>query len=86
MEFKEFRNPEEKDYDIKSYDEIISNDEIAISNEEKIFLDLWLELGCPEVYELEPFGISEEEIIKPTKQTIQKLKNYACSLNKGKNK
>ena len=71
---------------IKSYDEIISNDEIAISNHEKIFLDLWLELGCPEDYELEPFGISEKEIAKPNKETIQKLKNYACSLNKGKNK
>ena len=80
MEFKEFENPEEKDYDIKSNNQIIkniSNDEIEISKSQKEFLDLWIDLGMPEIYELEPFGINEKEFENPTKQTLIKLKMYA---------
>lgn len=77
MEFKEFTNPEESDYDLKSLVENISNDEIEVSDIQRQFYELLIDLGMPEIDELIPFGITEKEYNCPTKQTLIKLKKYA---------
>ena len=41
---------------------------------------LFFDLGVPESFELEPFGITERELEHTTKETIEKLKRYAESL------
>ena len=75
-EFSEFENPEKKDYDLTSND-----GEIQISKIQHDFLNLWIDLGMPEDYELEPFGITEKELCNPTKQTLAKLREYAKTMN-----
>lgn len=84
MEFKEFTeypNPESADYDIKSSlnnNETNVNDDEKVSNKYlKIYNQLYFFLGCPEDFELAPFGITEDELDHPTKETIKKLRNYA---------
>ena len=89
MEFKEFTeysNPESLDYDIKSG---LRNNEKNINEEKektenkysKIFSELYFFLGCPEDFELASFGFTEDEFDNPTKETIEKLKNYAIKYN-----
>lgn len=83
-EFSEFENPEKKDYDLTSNDGVIKsiNDgEIQISKIQHDFLNLWIDLGMPEDYELEPFGITEKELCNPTKQTLAKLREYEKTMN-----
>ena len=75
-EFSEFENPEKKDYDLTSNDGVIQ-----ISKIQHDFLNLWIDLGMPEDYELEPFGITEKELCNPTKQTLAKLREYAKTMN-----
>ena len=75
-EFVEFTNPEEKDYDITSS---FSKTERAkkTSRENKIsqiFTELLGDLGFPELYELAPYGIADEEYTHPSLDTIKKLK------------
>ena len=79
MEFKEFTNSEEKNYDITSS---FSKTERAKkeSKENKIsqsFTELLGALGFPEVDELSPYGITEEEYMNPSLTTIKKLREYA---------
>ena len=84
MEFKEFSEyskPEESDYDIKSSLQAERHTTETKSNprniRKEVFSRLYVELGCPEYEELEAFGITLQEIDKPTKETFQKLKKYA---------
>lgn len=79
MEFKEFTSPESKDYDVESslnIKEGIYGDEITITPVQQQFIDLWCDLGLPEVDELEPYGITEKEFNNPNMSTIKKLKKY----------
>ena len=78
MEFKEFTNPEEKDYDITSS---FSKTERAkkTSRENKIsqiFTESLGNLGFPELYELAHYGITDEEYTHPSLDTIKKLEEY----------
>ena len=78
MEFKEFTNPEEKDYDITSS---FSKTERAkkTSRENKIsqiFTESLGNLGFPELYELAHYGITDEENTHPSLDTIKKLEEY----------
>ena len=50
----------------------------------KAFDELYFDLGCPEDFELEPFGITLKEFDNPTRETIEKLRKYAESLNEEK--
>lgn len=86
MEFKEFTNPEEKDYDITSS---FSKTERAkkTSRENKIsqiFTESLGNLGFPELYELAHYGITDEEYNHPSLTTIKKLKEYAMDKNNRK--
>lgn len=80
-EFSEFENPESVDYDINSSIKNTTADDRSgyktTSKEEKYFLELYFNLGCPELFELEPFGITEQEFYYPTIETIKKLNKYA---------
>ena len=69
MEFKEFTNPEEKDYDITSS---FSKTERAkkASRENKIS-QIFTEL-----YELAHYDITDEEYTHPSLDTIKKLEEY----------
>ena len=47
-----------------------------------VFDELYCELGLPEAYELESYGISENEFYNPTLDTINKLRDYAKNVEK----
>lgn len=81
--FKEFSNPEEADYDINSvYEEEKPLEEPSKFNKvETAFQELLFELGVPEVYELEPYGITEKEYEYPTLDTLRKLQVYAKEMD-----
>lgn len=89
MEFKEFLSPEEEDYDINI--SLKGEDENSKSNYQKknsnnlvkdAFDRLLCDLGFPEIYELEEYGITEEEYDSPTMDTLNKLRNYASDMEK----
>lgn len=88
MKFKEFSNPEGAGYDIKSSLEeddeknTQSNYQTKRNPIQKAFSELLWDLGFPETYELEPYGITEEEYDNPTIDSLNKLKNYASDLEK----
>ena len=84
MEFKEFTeypNPESSDYDIYSS---FSDEEEETNqyNEEKnkIYYELSALIGILEDDEFnnveELYGITQQEYLNPTKETIAKVKNY----------
>lgn len=62
---------------LKSLVKSISDDEIEVSNIQRQFYELLIDLGLPEVCELALYGITEKEYNCPTKQTLIKLKKYA---------
>lgn len=81
--FKEFSNPEEADYDINTaYEEEKPLEKSRKSSKvETAFQELLFELGVPEVYELEPYGITEKEYEYPTLDTLRKLQEYAKDMD-----
>lgn len=96
MKFREFPNPESADYDIinpesADYDIRMSyreTDDAEVVSQEKrdkvkeAFTQLWFDLGLPELYELEPYGITEAEFYKPSVDTLNKLKRYQMDMEK----
>lgn len=89
MEFKEFSNPEEIDYDINaSLKEEDRNSTLNYRTKssknpvKEAFNELICVLGFPEIYELEPYGITEKEYDNPTIDALKKLRNYAKDMEK----
>lgn len=96
MKFREFPNPESADYDIinpesADYDIRMSyretDDAEVVSQEkrnkiEEAFTELWFDLGLPELYELEPYGITEADFDKPSVDTLNNLKRYQMDMEK----
>ncbi len=78
MEFKEFTNPEEKDYDITSSLDAAerAKRETKVDKIHQDFTELLGDLGFPELYELAPYGITNEEYNHPSLDTIKKLEEY----------
>ena len=76
MEFNEFRNPLEEDYDIKSS---IEEDEYSYNNytddnySEQLMDLIGLFEDVNEEELLEKYGISLQEYLYPNEQTIQKV-------------
>lgn len=90
MEFKEFSNPEEIDYDINaSLKEEDRNSTLNYRTKssknpvKEAFNELICVLGFPEIHELEPYGITEKEYDNPTIDALKKLRNYAKDMEKG---
>lgn len=79
MEFKEFTNPEEKDYDITSSLNAAerAKRKTKVDKIHQDFTELLGDLGFPELYELAPYSITDEEYTHPSLTTIKKLKEYA---------
>lgn len=98
MKFREFPNPESADYDIlplnpedadydirMSYPETYDDEVKPKEKRDKVkeaFTQLWFDLGLPELYELEPYGITEAEFYKPSMDTLNKLKRYQMDMEK----
>lgn len=80
-EFSEFDDPESADYDIisslRENETAKENKHTVLTKEQKMFTELYFDLGAPELFELESFGITESDFEYPTKETIEKLKRYA---------
>ncbi len=76
MEFKEFTNPEEKDYDITSSLDAAerAKREAKVDKIHQDFTELLGDLGFPELYELAPYGITNEEYNHPSLTTIKETK------------
>ena len=83
MKFREFRNPEEKDYDISSSlnDNVSNNQTINPYVEELMNLIGILEDVTEEDLQ-EQYGISEYEYLHPDREVIEKVKAKLSS-NKG---
>lgn len=76
-EFKEYNNPESLDYDLRSK----TNKELAInkdsvSQKEKYVRQIIDMVGFLEDGEWANYGITEEEYISPTKETVEKIKSH----------
>lgn len=86
MEFKEFTNPEEKDYDITSSLDAAerAKREAKVDKIHQDFTELLGDLGFPELYELASYGITKEEYTHPSLTTIKKLEEYAMDKNNRK--
>lgn len=89
MEFKEFSNPEEIDYDINASlkEEDINSTlnyrtKSSKNSEKEAFNELICVLGFPEIHELEQYGITEKEYDNPTIDALKKLRNYAKDMEK----
>lgn len=87
MEFKEFSNPEEIDYDInaslKEEDRNSTLNYRTKSSKNPVkedFNELLCVLGFPEIHELEQYGITEKEYDNPTIDALKKLRNYASDI------
>ena len=73
MEFKEFTNPEEKDYDIKSsLNSYQDNSSVnPYTNQLIDLIGILEDISDEELYE--KYGISTDEYLNPTEETINKV-------------
>ena len=74
MEFKEFTNPEEADYDIKSSQDKSSTPAINPHYDELINI-LGLLEDIDEEQLRDKYGITMAEYLNPTEETIEKVRN-----------
>lgn len=92
MEFKEFSNPEEKDYDINSS---LNNTNYASNSQgiheaNKYYMQLFDLIGILEDFEenelIENYGITMQEYLNPNAETIKKVSEKLNSIQKGRSK
>ena len=77
MEFKEFTNPEEKDYDINSSLNNFNNNVSVNPYSEQIFNLIGILEDATEEELQEKYGISMNEYLHPTEDTINKVTEKA---------
>lgn len=71
-EFTEFPNPEEQDYDINS-----SKDDVQRPGElNQYFMEILDMVGFLEDGEWNKYGITENEYMHPTQDTVDKIRTY----------
>lgn len=76
MEFKEFTNPEENNFDITmSFETLYTEEDFDKYSEEMIDLIGILE-NVSDEYLLNNYGITEFEYLHPTEKTINKVKEH----------
>ena len=84
MEFKEFSNPEEKDYDINSSFDGINN---TMADDNNYSMQLMELIGVlediDESYLQENYGISMEEYLNPNAKTIEKVSERINAMHTG---
>mgnify|MGYP003481067803 FL=1 len=80
-EFKEFINPEQKDYDLLGEHTIKKKEDKEKDSLRNAFNELYFSLGCPEDYELAPYGITDNDFTNPSKKSFEALRKYAIDYN-----
>ena len=71
-EFTEFPNPEEQDYDIN-----LSKDDVQRPGElNQYFMEILDMVGFLEDGEWNKYGITENEYMHPTQDTVDKIRTY----------
>ena len=84
--FKEFSNPESADYDITSSLRISNSEEKSINKKKeqqnKILMEIADLIGFFEDDEYLKYGITKEESLNPTIDTLKKIKETLKSINK----
>ena len=73
MEFKEFTNPEERDYDIKSSTDSFNNTYLSNPYSEQLINLIGILEDVSEEELQEHYGISMKEYLNPTEDTINKV-------------
>lgn len=91
MEFREFSNPEERDYDISSSlnDDNYSSNSQDIQDANKYYLQLYELIGILDYEEnelIENYGITMQEYLNPTAETIQKVSEKLNSIQNGRSR
>ena len=72
MEYREYDNPEERDYDLR-VEEMFEEGSSKNPNQEKLIKLLGLQEDINEEQLLERFGITLEEYLNPTDEVIKKV-------------
>ena len=91
MEFREFSNPEERDYDINSSnnDNYSSNSQ-SVQDTNKYYMQLFDLIGILEDFEeselIENYGITMQEYLNPTAETIKKVSEKLNSMQNGRSR
>lgn len=78
MEFKEFSNPENADYDITSS---LRTNTPPVEEDKSIMMELINLVGFLEDGEWVAYGMTEEEYMNPTRATIEKVKQKLQNSN-----
>ena len=92
MEFREFGNPEERDYDINSNlnDDNYSSNSQSIQDANKYYMQLFDLIGILEDFEeaelIENYGITMQEYLNPTAETIKKVSEKLNSMQNGRSR
>ncbi|MGM9881321.1 MAG: hypothetical protein ACI31S_00555 [Bacilli bacterium] len=91
MEFREYGNPEERDYDIKSgLNDNYSSSSQNIQEVNKYSMQLFNLIGILEDFDetelIENYGITVQEYLRPTAETIQKVSEKLNSKQNGRSR
>ena len=92
MEFREFSNPEERDYDINSSlnDDNYSSNSQSVQDTNKYYMQLFDLIGILEDFEeselIENYGITMQEYLNPTAETIKKVSEKLNSMQNGRSR
>ena len=92
MEFREFSNPEERDYDINSSlnDDNYSSNSQGVQDANKYYMQLFDLIGILEDFEeselIENYGITRQEYLNPTAETIKKVSEKLNSMQNGRSR
>lgn len=87
MEFREYSNPEERDYDItSSYSTNSSSNESLNQYVEQLFDLIGILEDITDEELMENYGISMQEYLRPTKDTIRKVEEKLNSIQNGRHR
>jgi len=92
MEFREFSNPEERDYDINSSlnDDNYSSNSQSVQDSNQYYTQLFDLIGILEDIEeselIENYGITMKEYLNPNAETIKKVSQKLNSIQKGRSR
>jgi len=91
MEFREFSNPEERDYDIiSSLNANNSSNLQNIEEDNQYYVQLFDLIGILEDFDenelIENYGITMQEYLNPTAETIKKVSEKLNSMQNGRSR
>ena len=91
MEFREYSNPEGRDYDINSsLNDNHSSSSQIIQEDNKYYIQLFDLIGILEDFDenelIENYGITMKEYLRPTEETIKKVSEKLNSKQNGRSR